>query len=265
MGCSGLRLQHLFPSSSSSVSTIGIFFLTFLTYDSGRIFSYTYVGLCIPTVLLLILGAAIGGAVPNVDSWTTGYDELSVGGVIAAMLSSAGGFGKFIVVVHSFSVLGNIAATMYSITLNFQMSIPNLLQRVPRAVFAILITAIVIPVSIEAAVSFFDNLENFVGVIGYWAAAYVSIISVEHFVFRGGNFDNYSQDAWDVPSMLPSGIPALAAGALSFALVIPSMAQVWYTGPIAETTGDIGFELAFVVSGLLYVPFRFAEKKMLGR
>jgi hypothetical protein len=43
------------------------------------------------------------------------------------------------------------------------------------------------------------------------------------------------------------------------------MAQVWWTGPIAETTGDIGFEVAFVLSGLLYVPLRWAEKKWTGR
>jgi hypothetical protein len=52
---------------------------------------------------------------------------------------------------------------------------------------------------------------------------------------------------------------------LSFGLVIPSMAQIWFTGPIAQTTGDIGFELAIVVSAILYIPTRYLEKRFTGR
>jgi len=33
-------------------------------------------------------------------------------------------------------------------------------------------------------------------------------------------------------------------------------------GPIAKKTGDIGFELAFVVAGLVYVPLRLLEIRM---
>jgi hypothetical protein len=39
---------------------------------------------------------------------------------------------------------------------------------------------------------------------------------------------------------------------------------VWYTGPIAKTTGDIGFEVAFALSVLLYVPFRTLEIRLQG-
>jgi hypothetical protein len=51
---------------------------------------------------------------------------------------------------------------------------------------------------------------------------------------------------------------------LSFALVIPSMDQVLYTGLIARKTGDIGFEVAMVVTALLYVPLRHLEKHWRG-
>lgn len=37
------------------------------------------------------------------------------------------------------------------------------------------------------------------------------------------------------------------------------MDQVWFVGPIAEKTGDIGFELAFALSGICYVPLRHLE------
>ncbi|KAH0171237.1 cytosine-purine permease, partial [Aureobasidium melanogenum] len=67
--------------------------------SSAKVFAYTYGGLFLPTVPLLVLGAAIGGACPNVPSWQAGYDSTSVGGVLAAMLEPAGGFGKFVVVL----------------------------------------------------------------------------------------------------------------------------------------------------------------------
>ena len=90
--------------------------------------------------------------------------------------------------------------------------------------------------------------------------AWVSAICVEHLYFRKGNFVFYDIRSWNVPSRLPLGAAALGASALSFALVIPSMNQVWYTGPIARKTGDIGFEVAIAVTALLYIPLRHLEK-----
>ncbi len=212
----------------------------------------------------MVLGAAMGGAVTSIPEWEEGYDTNLVGGVLADMLQSAGGFGKFLVVVLSLTLLGNLAATAYSITLNFQMLVPVLLK-VPRYLFAIVITAIIIPVSIRAAADFFNNLENFVALIGYWSSAFIGVVVVEHLYFRKGDCDSYDPEAWDTASLLPVGVAALASSVLSFGIVVPCMSQAWFTGPIAETTGDIGFELAFVVTAILYVPFRHLEKKFVGR
>lgn len=105
---------------------------------------------------------------------------------------------------------------------------------------------------------------------------------MEHFVFRAhalklvpksqrqpaastfskNAFENYDLSAWSSPSRLPSGIPAIAASVLSFGLVVPSMDQVWFVGPIAKTTGDIGFEMALVLTAIFYVPLRYVEVKM---
>lgn len=114
-------------------------------------------------------------------------------------------------------------------------------------------------VAIVGAHRFYDTIVNFLGLIGYWSAAYVGIASVEHLLFRKNNFDNYDQAAWDRAKSLPSGLSALAALIASFGLVIPSMHQVWYVGPIAQYTGDIGFEVAFALASILYVPLRWFE------
>ena len=92
----------------------------------------------------------------------------------------------------------------------------------------------------------------------------MSAICVEHLYFRKGDFTQYDIKYWNVPSRLPLGAAALGACALSFTLVIPSMSQVWYTGPIARTTGDIGFEVAFAATALLYIPLRHLEKRWRG-
>lgn len=232
----------------------------------SRIAFYTFTGLGLPTILLMTLGAAMGGAVANVPSWEAGYNLNAASGVLAAMLHPAGGFGRFVTVVLAFSMLGNLAATMYAITLNFQMALPWFF-RIPRVLYAVLITGIVIGVAIPAAKSFFVNLENFLGLIGYWAAAFIGVMLTEHVLFRKGSFSAYTKDdsAWDDTTKLPPGYAAISAGVLCFGLVIPGMSQTWYVGPIAERTGDIGFEVALVLSVVLYVPLRMVERSKYGR
>lgn len=212
----------------------------------------------------MILGAAIAGAIPNVPEWSEAYGETLVGGVLAAMLEPAGGFGKFVVVILALTLLGNTAGTMYAITLNFQTLIPGLIK-IPRYAFAIIVTIIVIPTAVRAQRDFFVNLENFVALIGYWSASFVGIVTVEHLVFRRGNYESYDHAIWNVASKLPLGVAAISAGTICYALVVPCMAQVWWTGPIAKKTGDIGFEIAFVLSSAFYVPFRYLEKRLTGR
>ncbi|OIW26303.1 hypothetical protein CONLIGDRAFT_634605 [Coniochaeta ligniaria NRRL 30616] len=282
-GCGGSQLHlqaETEPATAAAVLSFGMIVASYMipwaclssdftTYfnpaaPSWRIFLYAYLGVTIPTIPLMVLGAAMGGAVTSIPSWEEGYGNNLVGGVLAAMLSRAGGFGSFVVVVLALTLLGNIAGTMYSITLNFQTLVPWL-THVPRYVFSVIITAIVIPVSIRAAKDFFVNLENFVGLIGYWSAVFVGVVVAEHWVFKRGNCEAYAHAAWNDARLLPTGIPAMAASILAFGLIVPCMAQIWYTGPIAETTGDIGFEVALVLTPLLYVPFRWLERRYIGR
>jgi purine-cytosine permease-like protein len=123
----------------------------------------------------------------------------------------------------------------------------------------------VIPVAIAGQHRFYDTLVNFLALLGYWAAAFTTTIFIEHLYFRKNDFSLYDSKTWNSPRLLPTGIPAVAAVIFSFGPVIPCMDQVWYVGPIAEKTGDIGFEMAFVVSGILYFVFRWLEIRWRGR
>ena len=56
------------------------------------------------------------------------------------MLDPAKGFGKFLTVILALSVTGNVAATLYSFCLSFQVFIPHMVV-VPRYIFSVFATA----------------------------------------------------------------------------------------------------------------------------
>ncbi|KAJ8488035.1 hypothetical protein ONZ51_g3826 [Trametes cubensis] len=228
--------------------------------SSWKIFTYSYLGFNVPIILCQCLGAAVAVSVPLVPAWEDGYADGNVGGLIEAMLRPTGNFGKFLTVLIALSVTANIAPTFYSFSLSFQVFIPPLAV-IPRYMFSLLATAILIPVSIVGAHKFYDTLTNFLGLIGYWASAFGAIILVEHLLIRRGDFSSYDIRYWKDPSRLPTGAAALGACALACALIIPSIDQVWFVGPIAARTGDIGFELAFFSAGVFYIPLRYVELK----
>ncbi|KAF8799756.1 cytosine-purine permease [Phlegmacium glaucopus] len=231
--------------------------------SSWKIFLSAYAGLSLSIVSLQCLGAAVVVAAPSVPVWEQGYTGGNVGGLLEAMLRPVGNFGKFLMVLLSLSVAANIAVSFYSVSLNLQAVMP-ILAIVPRYVLSVVATAIIVPISIVGAHRFYDTLTNFLGLVGYWASAYTAITMIEHLHFRKNDPSLYDVTVWNIPKRLPSGIAAVAAGVLCFGVVIPSMSQVWFTGPIARSTGDIGFEVAFVVSGLLYFPFRWIEIRWSG-
>lgn len=120
----------------------------------------------------------------------------------------------------------------------------------------------VIPIAIAGAHRFFDTLSNFLGVIGYWAGAYATIQTLEHFLFRKGNVLNYDIAIWNQHRKLPYGAAAFFSLAAGFSIAIPAMDQVWYVGPIAKKTGDLGFELAFLTALVIYPPLRWLELRI---
>ncbi|KAK0473780.1 permease for cytosine/purines, uracil, thiamine, allantoin-domain-containing protein [Armillaria novae-zelandiae] len=265
------------PATAAAVlsfgSTIAGFVITFSPLSSDftiyfrpevsrvRLFLYSYIGLLLPIVTLQCLGAAVAASASFVPAWNEGYAGGNVGGLLEAMLQPVGNFGKFLTVLLSISVAGNIAPTLYSMCLNIQVFIP-VWYLVPRYIFSILATAIVLPLSIVGSHRFYDTLTNFLGLIGYWASAFIAVILVEHFVFRRNNPASYDVSCWNKPSALPWGWPAICASVGSFGLVVPCMEQIWFVGPIAKTTGDIGFEVAFAVTALLYLPLRAADIRL---
>ena len=85
-----------------------------------------------------MLGAAFAAAAPAVPSWNAGFDNgNSVGGLVEAVLSPAGGFGKFLTVVIALFIPSACAPTMYTFASSF-MTIHAWFARVPRYVYTVI-------------------------------------------------------------------------------------------------------------------------------
>ncbi|QRV86294.1 Permease for cytosine/purines, uracil, thiamine, allantoin [Ceratobasidium sp. AG-Ba] len=232
--------------------------------SNWKVFWFSYLGLVVPTVTVQLIGAAFAAALPSNPGWAAGYDANGPGGLIDAVLSPAGRFGKFLTVLLGLSVIANMAPTLYSFSISFQVVLP-FVARMPRYVFSILGTAVLIPLAIVGSTRFEETLVDFLGIVGYWSATFVAVILVEHVVFRRRDWGAYDLSAWNLARRLPPGIAALGACICAFGLIVPCMDQVWFVGPVAARTGDIGFEVGFVLSGVCYLVFRGLERRVFGR
>ncbi|EPQ26420.1 uncharacterized protein PFL1_06068 [Pseudozyma flocculosa PF-1] len=227
----------------------------FLSCWAGFFFS------CTP---ILMLGAAVACAAVDIPAWEEAL-AVSSGTFLDLILGGTlGGFGKFLQVLLALSVVGNISATIYSLGLTIQTMVPPL-GRAPRFIWPLFAFAIFLPLAIVGASRFYTTLSNFTAVLGYWASLYVAVVLTDHWIVRRGRWASYDLAAWNRWELLPTGASAVGACALSLALVVPCIDQVWFVGPIAEKVGDLGFEVGLVLAAILYPPLRLVEKRLVGR
>jgi len=285
----GLAGKHLNPSTfpvpaepttaaavlsfSSLVASSVISWCTFtpdygVYHDSNastiKIFIYVYFGFFVPSIAWHMLGAAFASAAPGIPTWQVGFEDGgNVGGLIGAALAPAGGFGKFLLVLVALSTSCACAPTMYTFGMSF-MAVAPFFARVPRYVFVIVSEAILIPLAIIGAKTFYSTLVNILSVIGYWSTAFASLVLTEHFVFRR-SFSSYQTLNWDHPRLLPSGYAAILAFCAAFGVIVPCMQQTWYQGPVAKAgAGDIGVFVGAVVAAGVYAGARWLERSVRG-
>ncbi|PWN28199.1 hypothetical protein BDZ90DRAFT_239626 [Jaminaea rosea] len=234
------------------------------TTPTWGLFGVTFLGFFLGSCPLFLLGAAFGLSSLDNPAWDTALSE-SNGALFNLVLSSkAGNFGKFITVLLGLSIIGNTAPSIYSFGLSMPAILPAL-RHVPRFVFPLVAIAIVIPLSIVGASAFYDTLVSFTSVLAYWSALFVAVVLVDHWVVRRNDMASYDPAIWCQWKKLPLGLAAIISAVVSLAVLVPSISQTWFTGPIAEHVGDLGFELGFVCCALLYAPLRFLEKRLVGR
>ncbi|KAJ1019080.1 hypothetical protein NDA18_006230 [Ustilago nuda] len=229
-----------------------------------KLFWSVYFAFFLSCVPFIMIGIAFSCSSYDNAAWS-GALRVSSGRLFQVILADKlGNLGNFLVVLLALSVCGNISATMYSIGLNFQTMLP-FLGPIPRFIWPLLATAIFLPLAIVGHSKFYETLTDFTSVLGYWASLYVGVVFADHVVIRKRDYQSYNARDWNQWKRLPPGLAALGACCVSLAVVVPSISQVWFTGPIAKRGGDLGFETGLVASVVVYVPLRLLEKKVFGR
>jgi purine-cytosine permease-like protein len=229
-----------------------------------RIGFYAVAGVTISFSLLMVLGAAIGGAISQIPSWEAAYEVGGMGGVLGEILiERLGNFGRFVLVLLGVSVFGTACRDIYTISISLPAIVPAL-RHVPRVLLAIVASGVMIAIAIPASQSFVSSISSFLAIVGYYVGASISCFMIEWLYFRRSNAETLNPAIWDNASALPTGIPAVISVLLPWALIVPSMDTAWYTGPIAKVTGDIAFEFSVVLGCLCYIPLRSYEIKRNG-
>lgn len=128
------------------------------------------------------------------------------GGLLAQALLPWHGFGKFLLVVLSLSVIANNVPNTYSAALSIQ-AFAKPFQVVPRAIWTVVVAVAYTVAGVAGREHFSDVLNNLLAILSYWVAFFVVIVAEEHYVFRKKS--GYDLTIYDQPSKLPMGIAAM--------------------------------------------------------
>ncbi|KAJ3846860.1 permease for cytosine/purines, uracil, thiamine, allantoin-domain-containing protein [Lentinula lateritia] len=210
--------------------------------SSVKIFFWAYLGLNVPPILVEILHAAAMSTFNQKTTWADAYAENSVGGLLGAGLAGPMGGLEYTPIRSSYT-----------------------------PIFIVIIGSVVyIILAIAGASHFVEWLETMLDILAYWLAIFSAILIEEHLIFRRGKWSNYNPEDYNNWRKLPLGVASFIALSCGVAGAVLGMAQSWYIGIIGGMIGypafggDIGFELAFVFSAIVYPPLRWIEKKYWG-
>lgn len=231
------------------------------------VFILAFLGSFLPSVLLQTLGVGLTTGFGSNPTWADAWDANSTGGLVGAVLAPLGGFGKFLLVLLALGIIACNVPNGYSVALSFQV-ISSALVKVPQWAWTILGCIVYTIIACFGANHFSDILENFLLILAYYAAPYAMVILMEHIVFRKHG-STYNLEDWNNQSKLPIGVAAVGAVLIGFGFALLGMNQVWLVGPIAKKIGDyggdVGFELAIIMSTLSYLVLRPLERHFTGR
>ncbi|KAF2668846.1 hypothetical protein BT63DRAFT_426109 [Microthyrium microscopicum] len=233
-----------------------------------KIFVATYVGICVPTVLVQTLGAAIYSGAQHNHAWKAAFVEYGVGGPLALSVARFGGFGKLLLAFSALSAVPNNIPNNYSFAMHAQNFGPWAI-RIPRIALVTFGYVVAVIVGCLATKFFSDTLQTFLSIIGYWTIVHIVVVAEEHIIFRGSNWKRYDWEAWYNPDLLPFGWAAIGAFIFGFVGAVLGMKVSWFVGPVAHLIGkkgaNIGHELTFAFSSIAFPALRYLEKKYTGK
>ncbi|KAI8143536.1 permease for cytosine/purines, uracil, thiamine, allantoin-domain-containing protein [Fennellomyces sp. T-0311] len=238
------------------------------TFSRPLVALLAYFGAIIPVIVLETLGLAIavGISQPNENpTWYYGYENNSVGGLVSAVLAPLSWFGKLLLLLLAFGMIVHIVPNNYSVALMMQATVPGF-YRIPLWVFSIFVAIVIAVASIAGAEYLATILQSLLPLQMYYICPYATIVMLEHYVFRRGQ---YRIESWNSLKELPVGLAAVASTVVSYGVALLGARQSWFVGPIAkkisEHGGEIGLWISLVVAACSYLVFRYIERRIFGR
>ncbi|KAH9901776.1 permease for cytosine/purines, uracil, thiamine, allantoin-domain-containing protein [Xylariomycetidae sp. FL2044] len=264
-----LNLLAIIYGSSASWCTMSSDYYVHYPVDVSRVkvFFMTTFGIAIPTSIGMVSGCVVASALNNRPDWAGVYEDDGIGFLIQDMLYPRG-FAKLILTLLVLSGINVNVISLYSSAISCQQ-FARPFSRVPRFVWTLLAFAVILALALGGRQQLNTYLQNFLSLLGYWSTSYFVILFIEHYVFRGGNFERYDLEGWNDPDRLPLGLGATAAFLVGVVGWVMGMVQSWFVGPlgglIGSSGGDIANEFTFVLTIIVYLPARYLELKAIGR
>lgn len=238
-------------------------------YPKWKIFVAVAIGLFIPLVFTMTLGAAVITGINLDETWMEYYTTHQSGGLIFCVLSvnSLGRFGEFCSVLIALSTVANNIPNMYSIAFCAQ-NLWSPLARIPRVLWSLVGNFLTLAICIPAYYHFETVMDNFMNLIAYYIAIYEAMALSEHCIWKKCSFRNYDVEGWNNKSRYPVGYAGLFGFIMGVVGAVLGMNQAWYQGVISKHVGgdpDIGFEFAAAFAFIGFNLIRPFEKKYTGR
>lgn len=269
------------------------------TTSDIQIFTITFFGIFLPTTFVGVIALLIGNVALSYQPWFEAYESYGMGGLLNAAFEPWGGGGKFLLILIFLSLVSNNIINTYSAAFGIQLA-GNGFAKVPRWIWAILITAFYLVCALVGRNKFATILGNFLPMVGYWISMYFIILLEENTIFRTDRFIylytkefeasekdadptsqsqfvllakkklHYNFNIWNDITRLTRGIAATAAFLVGVTGAAVGMSQTYWIGPVAklcggEYGGDIAMWLCMAISGVVYPPLRYLELKKFGR
>ncbi|TQS34445.1 hypothetical protein Golomagni_05172 [Golovinomyces magnicellulatus] len=291
----GGKVDTSLPSTQSGLANIGAFF-SFATINFSaasawgsiasdylcnypastpkrKIYFLTVSGIVTSSFFTVMIGNCLGNVAHNVISepgakaenyaypiLAEAYKHHGLGGLLSVSYHPVA-LSKVILILLTFSVIGNNVAVNYSSGLSIQL-LGDYFHAIPRFIWSFLNAFIITGLAVLGRESLSVIVANFVNMLGYWTISFTLILAIEDRVFRRRS--GYDLDAWDTSSKLPHGMAAILALIVSYlAGGLSGMAQSLYIGPLARKFGgdggDVGIFLSGVITLTIYPIARYYE------
>jgi NCS1 family nucleobase:cation symporter-1 len=220
----------------------------YMPRDTGArpAFWASYWGCTLGSLLPMILGAAVGLAMPNAN-------------LLVGLASMTQGIAPLVVIVFSIGVAAANAMNLYCGALSTLTVGQTLFPAWSPGARARTITALVLfGLSLIGALlgkdSFLVNYTNFILLLLYVLVPWTAINLVDYYLLRHGKYDVASFLRQDGGIYGRVNVVAVACYAIGILVQVPFAATPMYTGPIAKTIGgaDISWIVGLAVTSPLY-------------